>query len=123
MSSMKDIIRFFFQQFAVCLLLFQTPLCGSTQETKNPTVSADLQFASGQSARRIPFELVGNHIYLRGSVNNSEPLWFLLDTGAAGSYLDAQHAKALGLGVQGESKTVVISFPGVRLRNQAFSIQ
>ncbi len=120
---MKDIIRFFFQQFAVGLLLLQTPLCGSSQETKKPTVSADLQFASGHSARRLPFELVGNHIYLRGSVNNSEPLWFLLDTGAAGSYLDAQHAKALGLGVQGESKTVVISFPGVRLRNQAFSIQ
>jgi hypothetical protein len=37
--------------------------------------------------------------------------------------LDAQRAKAIGLGVQGESKTVVISFPGVRLRNQAFSIQ
>lgn len=123
MFSMKNIVRFFLQQFAVGLLLFQTPLCGSTQETKTPPVSADLQFASGQSARRIRFELVGNHIYLRGSVNNSEPLWFLLDTGAAGSYLDAQHAKALGLGVQGESKTVLISFPGVRLRNQAFSIQ
>ena len=120
---MKDIIRFFFQQFAVGLLLLQTPLCGSTQETKKLTVSADLQFASGQSARRLPFEFVGNHIYLRGSVNNSEPIWFLLDTGAAGSYLDAQYAKALGLGVQGESKTVVISFPGVRLCNQAFSIQ
>ena len=120
---MRNIVRFFFQQLAVGLLLFQTPLCGSTQKTKTPPVSADLQFASGQSARRIPFELVGNHIYLRGSVNNSEPLWFLLDTGAAGSYLDAQHAKALGLGVQGESKTVLISFPGVQLRNQAFSIQ
>jgi hypothetical protein len=56
-------------------------------------------------------------------VNNSEPLWFLFDTGAAGSYLDAQRAKALGLGAQGESKIVGISFPGVRLRNQAFSIQ
>jgi hypothetical protein len=120
---LRNIVRFFFQQFAVAFLLFQTPLCGSTQETKTPPVSADLKFASGQSARRIPFELVGNHIYLRGSVNNSGPLWFLLDTGAAGSYLDAQQAKALGLGVQGESNKVVISFPGVRLRNQAFSIQ
>jgi len=116
-------VALFSQLFAVCLLLFQTPLGGSAQETKTPPVSADSQFASGQSARRIPFELVGNHIYLRGSVNNSEPLWFLLDTGAAASYLDAQRAKALGLGVEGESKTVVVSLPGVRLRNQAFSIQ
>src|SRR5713226_8072665 len=117
MSSMKNIFRFSCQLFAVGLLLFQTPLWGA-QETKTPPVAADVQFASGQSARRIPFELVGNHIYLRGSVNNSEPLWFLLDTGAAGSYLDAQHAKALGLGIQGESITVAISFPGLRLRNQ-----
>src|SRR5437879_6130049 len=112
---MKDIVGLFSQLFAVVLLLFQTPLCGTSQET-NPPVSTDLQFASGQSARRIPFELVGNHIYLRGSVNNSEPLWFLLDTGAAGSYLDVQRAKALGLGVLGESKTVVVSLPGVRLQ-------
>jgi len=85
--------------------------------------SPDSQFASGQSARRIPFDFVGNHIYLRGRVNNSEPLWFLLDTAAAASYFDAQHAKALGLGVQGESITVAISFPGVRLRHQRFSVQ
>ena len=118
-----NIVTFLCQQFVVGLLLFQTPLCGSAQETRTSPVRANLRFASGQSARRIPFELVGNHIYLRGSVNNSAPLWFLLDTGAAGSYLDAQRAKAIGLGVQGESKTVVISFPGVRLRDQAFSIQ
>jgi membrane-associated protease RseP (regulator of RpoE activity) len=120
---MKNIVALFSQLFAVGLLLFPLPLGGSAQETKAPAAFADLQFASGQSARRIPFELVGNHIYLRGSVNNSEPLWFLLDTGAAGSYFDAQHAKGLGLGVPGESKTVGISFPGVRLRNQTLSIQ
>src|SRR5437879_9106468 len=116
MFSMKNIVALFSQLFAVGFLLFQLPLRGSAQETKSPPVSADSQFASGQSARRIPFELVGNHIYLRGSVNNSEPLWFLLDTGAAASYLDAQRAKALGLGVEGESKTVVVSLPGVRLQ-------
>ena len=111
---MSNLVRFFLQHFAVGLLLFQTPFVWSTQETNTPAVSGDLQFASGQRSRRIPFELIGNHIYLRGIVNNSEPLWFLLDTGAAGSYLDTQRAKALGLGVQGESKTVVISVTGER---------
>ncbi len=123
MFSTTNIVRLFSQLCAVGLLLFQAPLCGSAQETRAPPVFADLQFASGQSARRIPFELVGNHIYLRGRVNNSELLWFLLDTGAAGSYFDAQHAKTLGLGVQGESKTVVITFRGVTLRNQTLLIQ
>ncbi|MEO7971379.1 MAG: hypothetical protein ABI698_08775, partial [bacterium] len=47
----------------------------------------------------------------------------MLDTGAAASYFDARQAKTLGLGVQGESKKVVINFPGVTLRNQTFSIQ
>src|SRR5207244_3276140 len=51
------------------------------------------------------------------------PLWLLLDTGATASYFDARQAKALGLGVQGESIRVAISLPGVRLRNQTFSVQ
>ena len=120
---MKYIVRLLSQLFAVVLLLFQTPLYGSAQKPKTPAVSADLQFASGQSARRIPFEFAGNHIYLRGRVNSSEPLWLLLDTGAAASYFDVQQAKALRLGVQGDSIKVVISLPGVKLRNQTFTIQ
>lgn len=118
-----NIVPLFSRLFAVALLLLLFTFSGSAQETAVPSISANLQFASAQSARRIPFELVGNHIYLRGRVNNSAPLWFLLDTGAAASYFDARQAKALGLGAQGESKTVVIDFPGVTLRNQALSIQ
>lgn len=120
---MKNIVGPLSRLLALALLWLQIPLCGSAQKPKTPVISLDLTFASGRSARRIPFELVGNHIYMSARVNNSEPLWFLFDTGAAGSYLDAQRAKALGLGAQGESKIVGISFPGVRLRNQAFSIQ
>jgi membrane-associated protease RseP (regulator of RpoE activity) len=117
------IVPLLLRHLVVGLVLCLFSFSGNAQETAGPYISADLQFASGQSARRIPFELVGNHIYLRGRVNNSAPLWFLLDTGAAASYFDAQQAKTLGLGVQGESKKVVINFPGVTLRNQAFSIQ
>ena len=111
----------FLRLFAVGFLLVPFAATGSPQKTAS--VASDLEFASGQSARRIPFELVGNHIYLRGRVNNSEPLWFLFDTGAAASYLDARQAKTLGLGVPGDSAKVVVDFPGVTLRNQAFSIQ
>jgi hypothetical protein len=45
---------------------------------------------------KIPFRLFNNHIYLQASINNSKPLWFVLDTGA-GDILDARHAKILNL--------------------------
>lgn len=92
---MKTIIRLSSQLLAAVLL--QIPLFASAEDSKTPAVPADLHFASGRSALRIPFEFVGNHVYLRGRVNNSEPLWLLLDTGATASYLDLQRAKALGL--------------------------
>jgi hypothetical protein len=115
------IAKLFLRLFAVSFLL--VPFAATGRAQKTASVAADLESSSGQSARRIPFELVGNHIYLRGRVNKSGPLWFLFDTGAAASYFDARQAKALGLGLQGESKKVIINFPGVTLRNQSFSIQ
>jgi hypothetical protein len=84
---MKNVVQLFSRLFALALLWLQIPLCGSAQKPRTPVTSPDLQFASGQSPSRIPFEFVGNHIYLRAQVNDSEPLWFLLDTGATASYL------------------------------------
>lgn len=122
--SMKKVLRLFSRLFALALLWFQIPLGASAQKPRTSVTSSDLQFSSGQSARRIPFEFVGNHIYLRARVNDSEPLWFLLDSGAAASYLDGQRVKSLGLGDQGKSvMSAAISLPGVRLLNQNFSVR
>src|SRR5436190_1351345 len=66
------------------------------QQSAPPT-----HFASGNSALRIPFELTSNLIFLQVRVNGSEPLWFVLDTGAAGTLLDASRAKMLGIKVSG----------------------
>lgn len=122
MLNMKSIVELF-KFFALALLMFQTSSVGNAQESKKPVSSADLQFASGQSASRIPFERVGNFVYLRARVNDSEPLWFLLDTGATASYFDAERAKALGLGQDNSIKGVSLNFPGVKLLNQNFSLQ
>ena len=100
-----------------------TPVCSDTQTYNTAVNLADVEFVSGQSARQIPFELVGNHIYLRARVNEGQFVWLLLDTGATASYFDAQKAKALQLAGESESIKVTISFPGVRLRNQKFSLQ
>jgi hypothetical protein len=46
---------------------------------------------------RIPFDRRGNHIYMRGRVNDSDSLWIVLDSGASGNVIDAGVAKRLGL--------------------------
>lgn len=65
------------------------------------------QIGSSQSAFRkteisLPFELVSNHIFMRGSVGQSGPLWFVLDTGDKFGVIDLEKAKALGLQLQGQ---------------------
>jgi predicted aspartyl protease len=46
---------------------------------------------------RIPFLLRNNHILVRGTVGDSDSLWFIVDTGASGHVLNASTAKRLGL--------------------------
>ncbi len=45
---------------------------------------------------KIPFRLSNNHIYLNLPINNSKPLWFILDTGAP-SIVDLRQSKNLNL--------------------------
>src|SRR6266446_1213549 len=96
---------------------------------QNQPQSAPLTtFTSGTSALHIPFELSSNVIFLEVRVNGSGPLWFVLDTGAAGTLLDTNRAKTLGIKVSGGgnfdgageksvaagmTKNVSFSLPGV----------
>jgi aspartyl protease/PDZ domain-containing protein len=50
----------------------------------------------------IPFELVTRHILIRVKINNSDPLWFIFDTGDKVAIVDMERAKSLGLTLQGE---------------------
>jgi len=120
--SMKSVHRFI-KFLALTFLTFQTSSSGNVRAPNTPASSAGLEFASGQSASRVTFERVGNFVYLRARVNDSEPLWFLLDTGATASYFDAERAKALGLGRDNSIKGASLSFPGVKLLDQNFSLQ
>ena len=45
----------------------------------------------------IPFELHNNHVYIKVSVNNSGPMWFVLDSGASSSVITLKQMKRLGL--------------------------
>src|SRR6266852_8083667 len=78
------------------------------QQLQTLTLFHDLQqsapptrFASGNSALGIPFEVSSNVIFLQMRVNGSAPLWFVLDTGAPGTVLDANRDKMLGIKVSG----------------------
>ncbi len=72
--------------------------------TRNPSPRPPkVRFTSGNNALRIPFELSGNLVLLQATVNNSAPLWFILDTGATDSVIDSQLAKTLSLKVIGRT--------------------
>jgi hypothetical protein len=57
---------------------------------------------SSQALHHIPFELYGGRIYLRVRINNSEPRWFLLDTGAQIVHIRRETAQRLGLKLGGD---------------------
>jgi len=50
----------------------------------------------------IPIELVNNHIMFQATVNNSAPLWFMLDTGDKYAIIESACAKKLGLNLGSE---------------------
>lgn len=58
-----------------------------------------LVFDSTTGVAEIPFQLYGNHIYVRGRVGDSDSLWIVLDTGASTASISDSKAKALGLAI------------------------
>lgn len=50
-----------------------------------------------EALTEIPFELYGNHIFIKLKVNQSEPLHFIFDTGAAATIISQRKAKKLRL--------------------------
>src|SRR5438105_143333 len=72
--------------------------------TRNPSPRPPkVRFISGNSSLKIPFELSNNLILVPARVNDSAPLWFILDTGATDSVIDSQLAKTLSLKVIGRT--------------------
>ena len=94
-----------------------------------------LVFGSPSGVAEIPFQLYGNHIYVRGRVGDSDSLWVVLDTGASGASISASKATELGLQVQsggqahgaggvvesGLVRGATIRLPGLELQDQMLS--
>ncbi|MEK6410063.1 MAG: aspartyl protease family protein [Acidobacteriota bacterium] len=64
--------------------------------------SGEPQRAAESGPVVIPFELVTRHILIRVRINNSDPLWFIFDTGDKVAIVDSGRARSLGLNLQGE---------------------
>jgi hypothetical protein len=111
------------------------PVQVEAQRVRRKPSVPEVRFDLGNSALGIPFELYNNHIYLRVRVNDSEPLSFILDTGAS-SIISRKRAESLGLRVGrkergfgvGESSVeaslaegVSLNLPGVTLSRQTIA--
>jgi Aspartyl protease len=96
----------------------------SRAKPKAPSPSE--RFSIGSAAREIKFELINHLVVVQASVNNSDPLWFIFDTGASNTVVDTKRAAALGLKASGKIvatgsagkaeaarvRNVAIKFPG-----------
>ncbi|HEV8138540.1 MAG TPA: aspartyl protease family protein [Pyrinomonadaceae bacterium] len=60
------------------------------------------KFSSGSSAHAIRFELINSLVLVQARVNNSDPLWFIFDTGATNTVIDTKRAAGLGLKARGK---------------------
>jgi len=74
------------------LTIFQMP----QEEVK------DYAFSTPDGKTTVPFELANNHIYIKVLVNEKNPAYFLLDTGAGASCIDLAFAKGIGLEIVGK---------------------
>jgi hypothetical protein len=122
--------------FSILIFLFLAFVQANAQSQKNksrrvalPTSQA--RFISGNSSLEIPFDLSSNLVLLQAKVNDSAPVWFIFDTGAESTVIDAEFAKTLrlkpagkivGTGGAGTAeavkfKTVSMQFPNIEISN------
>jgi hypothetical protein len=94
----------------------------------------DFRLISGKGFVKVPFDLFENNILIQFRINDSQPAWFILDTGANINLVDERLFQSLGLGaerainltgggggaVSGSfTEGVTVSLPGVEAYNQA----
>ena len=103
-------LRVRLSNFALLIFLLSLSSQVEAQHSKRSKVGRNasprppkVRFISGNSSLKIPFELSNNLILVPARVNDSAPLWFILDTGATDSVIDSQLAKTLSLKVIGRT--------------------
>ena len=89
-----------------------TPISAFAQEGGEPEGASP-----NRLVREFPFDMVSNKPFVQVRVNDSEPLWFILDTGCSGiSSIEWDTAVALGLKLSGEKKVHIGAGEGLSVR-------
>jgi len=78
--------------------LFLVPFLASGCSAASPALT--ITSTDGKTTT-IPFLLRSNHVYVRGTVNASDSLWFFVDTGAGSNVISAESISRLGLKTEG----------------------
>src|SRR5947209_6862308 len=86
---------------AIAISWLPAPALGDDQSARAST-PPDFRFASDKRSKRIPFATAAGHVFTQVRINNSEPLWFVLDSGAGDSVVDKRQAAALRLRPEGK---------------------
>src|SRR5690348_13114702 len=68
----------------------------------NADTVGTFQSVTGGNSADIHFQLADSLIYLQASLNGSEPLWMMLDTGSSVTVFDESVLRALGIRFLGE---------------------
>lgn len=116
-----------------CLTHVSTSAAQRRSKTRLAPAGPVQKFVSGSDARNIKFEVINNLPLVQVRVNNSDPLWFIFDTGATNTVIDTKRAAALGLkaggkivatGSAGQAEAqrvrdVMIQFPGFEIARLA----
>ncbi len=91
-----------------------------------PPPAATVRFVSGNSSLNIPFKSSSNLILVQARVNDSEPLWFIFDTGAESTVVDSKLAKQMrlkavgkevGTGTAGTATALIFRGVSIKLPN------
>lgn len=113
------------------LLLTAFPISAQKAEVNafasGPSTKQTLSFPNAQKRLAIPFETSNNLIFVQVRINKSEPLWFVLDTGASYTFIKQKRAQALNLKLEQDEKEfegqpfakgVSLTLAGAQLLNQ-----
>ncbi len=65
--------------------------------------AGDFEFSRGGGVAEVPFQYIGDHLFVPVTINCRQSLW-ALDTGASMSVIDTDFAAALGLAAEGSLK-------------------
>jgi len=102
----------------VLQLCLASALPVSAQRVRPKKAEKSLNSYARQSVKVIPVEIpITNQIYIQARLNNSEPMWFILDTGATSTILDVDKAKELDIKSEdhrslnlGQTNTIAATF-------------